>query len=65
LYYIGAAAAAGVPLGAAIGMTGWLGKRRLDTSGSTDGPFVVVVRSDRFADEARRALEAAGATEVD
>jgi hypothetical protein len=64
LYYVGAAAAAGVPLGAAIGMTGWIGKRRLDTSSSPAGPFVVVVRTHTLADEARRALQAAGATEV-
>jgi hypothetical protein len=65
LYYIGASAAAGVPLGAAIGMTGWLGKRRLDTSGSAARSFVVVVRTETLADEARRALETAGATDVD
>jgi hypothetical protein len=45
-------------------MTGWIGKRRLDTSGSPAGSFVVVVRTDTLADEARRALRAAGATDV-
>ncbi|MGE0161263.1 MAG: hypothetical protein AB7T31_17845 [Gemmatimonadales bacterium] len=64
LYYIGACAAAGVPLGAAIGMTGWIGKRRLDTAGSHAQSFVVVVRTDSLGDEARHALRAAGATDV-
>jgi len=45
-------------------MTGGIGKRRLDTSGSPAGSFVVVVRSDSLTDEARRALEEAGATKV-
>jgi hypothetical protein len=63
-YYIGASAAAGVPLGAAIGMTGWFGNRRISAPESDHGPFVVVVRTDTLADEARPPLRVAGATQV-
>jgi hypothetical protein len=62
-YYVGAFAAAGIPLGAAIGMTASEGVR-LSTPSSSGQSFVVVVRTSSLADEARRALQAAGATEV-
>jgi hypothetical protein len=45
-------------------MTGWFGKRRISAPESDHGPFVVVVRTDTLADETRRALRVAGATQV-
>ena len=61
---IGASAAAGVPIGAVIGMGHWQGRKKLEVSGLRGDPMMVVVESDELAETARRVLRDAGAERV-
>lgn len=61
---IGASAAAGVPIGAVIGMGRWQGRKKLDVSGLRGDRMMVVVESDALADTARDVLRDAGAEQV-
>lgn len=61
---IGASAAAGVPIGAVLGMGHWQGKKKLETSGLRGDRMMVVVESDELADTARRVLRDSGAERI-
>jgi hypothetical protein len=63
LYLTGASAAACIPIGAALGMGGWMGRKRIDVPSPRNGTFLVVVRSDEHADVAEDALREAVASE--
>ena len=58
-------AAAGVPLGAIIGMGHWQGRKKIEESGLTPHRIYVAVESDELAAIARAVLEDAGAERVD
>lgn len=63
-YLIGGCAAAGAPVGAAMGMGGLAGRKRLTSLPSEHERVMVVVETEELADVARRTLEHAGAQTV-
>ena len=56
--------AAGVPIGAVIGMGHWEGRKRLAVPEVDNGGVIVVVQTDELADVARRVLRDTGAVDV-
>lgn len=61
---IATGAAAGVPLGALLGLGHWRGRKTLSEDELDGGAAMVVVESDELAETARRVLEEAGAERV-
>lgn len=57
-------AAAGVPIGAVIGMGHWQGRKKISVPEIDTGGVIVVVQTDELADVARRVLRDTGAANV-
>jgi hypothetical protein len=58
-------AAAGVPLGAFVGLVFWKGRMKVSQREVREGSVVVVVKSEELAETARGVLEDAGAVRVE
>ena len=56
--------AAGVPIGAVIGMGHWEGRKKVSVPEIEAGGVIVVVQTDELADVARRVLRDTGAVDV-
>ena len=56
--------AAGVPIGAVIGMGHWEGRKKISVPHLDSGGVIVVVQTDELADVARRVLQDTGAVNV-
>jgi hypothetical protein len=56
--------AAGVPIGAVIGMGHWQGRKKISVPDLERGGVIVVVQTDEMADVARRVLRDTGAVNV-
>lgn len=61
---IGVSGAAGVPIGAVIGMGHWEGRKKVAVPDLDSGGVIVVVQTDDLADVARRVLRDTGAVDV-
>ena len=57
-------AAAGVPIGAVIGMGHWQGRKKVSVPEVETGGVIVVVQTEELADVARRVLRDTGAVDV-
>lgn len=56
--------AAGVPIGAVIGMGHWQGRKKISVPDLESGGVIIVVQTDEMADVARRILQDTGAVKV-